>query len=171
MKKKKLIFLITFITFCFLVFLKGLNKDNIYIPNELSGKKIISFNSKKFFNNEEISSDTIFFEDKIYLLNIWASWCAPCRVEHGILMELSKNSSIKIIGINYKDNFNSAKKFLNLLGNPYSEILVDKNGTLSIELGAYGIPETFIINNKKILKKYVGPLDTDSLKEIQLLLK
>ena len=77
-----------------------------------------------------------------------------------------------MVGLNYKDNFNNAKKFINSMGNPYSDILVDEDGTISIELGAYGVPETFIINEKKIiLKKFVGPLNQQSLKEIELLIK
>ena len=87
-------------------------------------------------------------------------------------MELSKNTSIKIIGLNYKDSLINAKKFINSMGNPYSNILVDNDGVISIELGAYGIPETFVIDkNKIILKKFVGPLNHQSLKEIKLLIK
>jgi len=167
-----LIVVIVFVLFCFVVLLKGLSNSNTYIPSTSSGKKLISFESKKLFNNQEVNSDELFFEDKIYLLNIWASWCLPCRAEHNILMELSKNSSIKIIGLNYKDNIVNAKRFINEFGNPYSEILTDNDGIISIELGAYGVPETLIIdNNKIILKKFVGPLDNESLKEIKILLK
>ena len=87
-------------------------------------------------------------------------------------MELSKNTSIKIIGLNYKDSLIYAKKFINSMGNPYSNILVDNDGVISIELGAYGIPETLVIDkNKIILKKFVGPLNNQSLKEIKLLIK
>ena len=68
-------------------------------------------------------------------------------------MELSKNQSIKLIGLNYRDNFNNAKKFIDEFGNPYSRILIDKDGTLSVEFGAYGVPETFIIDKNKILIK------------------
>ena len=87
-------------------------------------------------------------------------------------MKLSSNPSIKIIGLNYKDDLKNAKKFINEMGNPYSEIVIDNDGTISIELGAYGIPETFIIDkNKIILKKFVGPINDQSLKEIESLLK
>tara|TARA_Y100000996_G_C22249519_1_gene531248 strand:+ start:5 stop:526 length:522 start_codon:yes stop_codon:yes gene_type:complete len=171
-RKNFFIIFIIFIIFCFIVFFKGLNDSNTYVPKESIGKKIISFKSKNFFNNQDINSDELFFENKIYLLNIWASWCAPCRAEHKILMELSKNSKIKIIGLNYKDNFSNAKKFINNLGNPYSVILIDTNGTISIDLGAYGVPETFVLDkNKIVLKKFVGPLNNKSLKEIKVLLK
>ena len=96
----------------------------------------------------------------------------PCREEHSILMQLSDNPSIEIIGLNYKDDLGNAKEFINSLGNPYSEILIDKDGTISIELGAYGILETFVINeNKIIIKKFVGPLTAQSLKEIKSLIK
>ena len=86
-------------------------------------------------------------------------------------MQLSKNQSIEIVGLNYKDNIFNAKNFINDLGNPYSEILVDKDGTISIELGAYGVPETYVINKKKIIKKFLGPLNENSIEEIELMLK
>ena len=87
-------------------------------------------------------------------------------------MQLSSNPSVRIIGLNYKDDLTNAKKFINQMGNPYSEILIENDGTISIELGAYGIPETFIISkNKIILKKFVGPINDQSLKEIESLLK
>ena len=173
MKKKTLLIVITiFVLFCFVVLLKGLSNSNTYVPDKKVGKQLLSFKAKKLFNNEEVMSDVLFFENKIYLLNLWASWCVPCRKEHHILMKLSSNPSIKIIGLNYKDDLKNAKKFINEMGNPYSEIVIDNDGTISIELGAYGIPETFIIDkNKIILKKFVGPLSPQSLKEIESIIK
>ncbi len=92
----------------------------------------------------------------------------PCRIEHPFLMELSHNSKINLVGLNYKDRSNNAKKFINDFGNPYSIILIDPNGTISIELGAYGVPETFIVNkDQKIVKKFIGPLTKKNLKEIE----
>ena len=173
MKRKTLpIIIIIFLFFCFFVFLKGLNNKNNYIPNENTGRKILSFTAKKLFNDQKINSDELFVEKNFYLLNIWSSWCVPCRAEHDTLMRLSKNNLIKIIGLNYKDDLGNAKEFINSMGNPYSEILIDEDGTISIELGAYGIPETFVINeNKIIIKKFVGPLTAQSLKEIKSLIK
>ena len=173
MKSKILLSVITvFFIFCFFVFFKGLDNSNNYIPEKNIGKKFPSFNAKSFYDERIINSDNILIEEKIYLLNIWASWCLPCKREHIFLMELSKNNSIKIIGLNYKDNLNNAKKFINDMGNPYSDILIDKDGVISIELGAYGIPETLVFDKSKtILKKFVGPLNEQSFKEIKLLIK
>ena len=106
---------------------------------------------KDFFLENEVSSEKIFNENNFYIINIWASWCVPCRKEHSILMALSKKKSIKLIGLNYRDNLKNAKKFIDELGNPYSQILIDEEGTLAVEFGAYGVPETFIINKNKKL--------------------
>jgi len=173
MKKKTLLIIITiFVLFCFVVLLKGLSNSNTYVPDTKVGKQLLSFKAKKLFNNEEVISDELFFENKIYLLNLWASWCVPCRTEHHILMKLSSNPSVRIIGLNYKDDLINAKKFINQMGNPYSEILIDNDGTISIELGAYGVPETFLIDeNRIILKKFVGPINDQFLKEVESLLK
>ena len=87
-------------------------------------------------------------------------------------MELSKSENVKIIGLNYKDNLNNAKKFINELGNPYSKNLTDKNGLLSIEFGAYGVPETFIINKRKIIvNKFIGPINKKTLNQIRKIIK
>ena len=172
--KNKILFSVTvlFFVFCFAVLLKGLKNSNIYIPNASSKKTLVSFQSEDLYSEIAILSDKIFVGSEYYVLNIWASWCLPCRDEHSILMKLKNNLSIKLIGLNYKDDPNNAKKFIDKFGNPYSMIITDKNGTIAIELGAYGVPETFVLNkNKKILKKFIGPLNRKSLKEIKLILK
>ena len=86
-------------------------------------------------------------------------------------MNLSKSNKLTVIGMNYKDNNKNAKSFLDELGNPYKKIIVDKNGTKSIDWGAFGVPETFIIYNNKIIKKYIGPLNQELSLEIQNLIK
>ena len=173
MKNKLSLFVIAiFLSFCFVIFYKGLNNSNIYEPKIKDKKNIPIFEGKDFNSNNYINSEKIFEEDIFYIVNIWASWCVPCRVEHPLLMQLSKNQSIKLIGLNYKDNFNNAKKFINEFGNPYSIILVDKEGTLGIEFGAYGVPETFLIDkNKDIIKKFVGPINQEIVNEIKLIIK
>mgnify|MGYP001486286180 CR=1 FL=1 len=173
MKNKSFLFIIVFfLIFCFIVFYKGLNNSNTYSPKISENKKIPIFEAKDFNSNNYLNSKKIFNKDVFYIVNIWASWCAPCRTEHPLLMELSNNSSIKLIGINYKDNLNNAENFINKYGNPYSLIIIDRDGTLSVEFGAYGIPETFIIDkNKMIIKKFVGPIDKEIVEEIKLVIK
>jgi cytochrome c biogenesis protein CcmG/thiol:disulfide interchange protein DsbE len=173
MKNKfNLLIIITFISFCFVIFYKGLNNSNTYAPEINGEKNIPTFEAKDFKSNSYYSTEKIFEEDIFYIVNIWASWCVPCKIEHPLLMKLSKNQSVKLIGINYRDNLNNAKNFINEFGNPYSQILIDPDGTLSIEFGAYGVPETFIINkNKKIIRKFIGPINKKITEEIKLIIK
>ena len=173
MKSKILLFMIVlFFTFCFVILFKSLNNSNVYTPQSTSKSIIKNFDSKDLFSEVKFSSDSLLSGSEFYLINIWASWCAPCRKEHPQLMRLSKNSSIKLIGLNYKDNSESAKNFIRELGNPYSNIITDVNGTIAIELGAYGVPETLIINHKKeIIKKVIGPIDKKLINEISLILE
>ena len=161
-----LIFLIIFI-----VFYKSLKDTNIYTPEAEINNDIPIFSAELLLLKENLNSTEIFKMDEFYLLNIWASWCIPCRDEHSILISLSKNNKLNIIGMNYKDNKKNAKSFLDELGNPYEKIIVDKNGINSIEWGAIGVPETFIIYNNKIIKKYIGPLNQKLLIEIQKIIK
>ena len=87
-------------------------------------------------------------------------------------MQLNENHSVKLIGLNYRDSFNNAKKFIDEFGNPYSRILIDKDGTLGVEFGAFGVPETFLIDrNKKIIKKFIGPIDQEAVNKIKLMIK
>lgn len=101
---------------------------------------------------------------RVSIVNIWASWCAPCRQEHPVLIALSEDERFQIIGINYKDQKTNALRFLGSLGNPYDRVGVDPNGRTSIEWGVYGVPETFIVGKDgKIAHKKVGPLSTEDL--------
>ena len=153
------------------MFYKGLENENIYKPNNALKKDIPNFETKLFNTEKKIISNEIFKKNKFYLLNIWASWCVPCRDEHPFLLNLGKQDNLEIIGLNYKDNTENAKKFLKELNNPYKVILSDKDGIIAIEWGAYGVPETFLIYDKKIIKKYIGPLNSKSLLEIKELIK
>ena len=155
----------------FAVFYKSLKDTNIYTPETNINNDIPIFSAEFLLLNENLISTEIFKLDKFYLLNIWASWCVPCRDEHSILMSLSKNNKLTVIGMNYKDIKKNAKSFLDELGNPYEKIILDKNGTNAIEWGAFGVPETFIIYNNKIIKKYIGPLNQELLMEIQKIIK
>ena len=164
--------LIIFLSFCFVIFYKGLNNSNTYLPKIKDKKNIPTFVAKEFNSNTYLNSEKIFEEDIFYIINIWASWCVPCRTEHPLLMKLSKNQSVKLIGLNYKDNLNNAKAFINKFGNPYSQIIIDSDGTLGIEFGAYGVPETFIIDkNKMIIRKFVGPISEEIVEEIKLIIE
>ena len=165
------IFLIFTFSIIFFVFYKSLQNTNIYIPTIKSEIKIPNFDAKEFFSKDKINSDQIFIGSDYYLLNIWASWCVPCKEEHKYLMDLSKKENIKIIGQNYKDNFDNAKNFLINLNNPYDLIILDNDGTIAIEWGAYGVPETFLIKNNLIIKKIIGPLNEKLLSEINELTK
>lgn len=173
MKNKILIILLVFfLSFCFFVLFKSLESSGIYVPEKTENRELTEFVSKDLFSKKKITSSEIFQGSDYYILNIWATWCAPCRKEHPQLMELSKNSSIKLIGLNYRDDSEKAKKFLNKLGNPFSVNITDQNGTISIELGGYGIPETFLINkDKKIIKTFIGNLNNESVRQINLIAK
>jgi len=173
MKNKFSLFIIIIVlSFCFVIFYKGLNNSNTYVPEIKDKKNIPIFEAKDFNSSAHLNSEKIFEEDTFYIVNIWASWCVPCRTEHPLLMELSKNQAVKLIGLNYRDSPNNAKKFINEFGNPYSQIIVDSEGTLSIEFGAYGVPETFIIDkNKKIVRKFIGPINKETVEEIKMIIK
>ena len=155
----------------FIIFYQGLKNTNIYTPEVTTNNEIPSFSAKLLYSNKVINSSEIFELNKFYLLNIWSSWCVPCKQEHPFLLELKKDINIDVIGINYKDTQVNANKFLDELGNPYNQIIFDKDGTIGIEWGAFGVPESFLIYNRTIIKKYIGPLNNELINEIQLKIK
>jgi cytochrome c biogenesis protein CcmG/thiol:disulfide interchange protein DsbE len=172
MKNKLLPIIITSVfIIIFIFFYRGLKNTNIYTPEIKINNKIPTFTGNLFYSNQVVNSSNIFESDKFYLLNIWSSWCVPCRKEHALLMNLMKNKKINVIGINYKDTRLNAENFLSELGNPYKKIIFDKEGIIAIEWGAYGVPESFLIKDGIILKRYIGPLDKKLTKEIKLIIK
>ena len=165
------IIIVIVFTATFIIFFKGLKNSNIYTPNVDLEKKVPSLVFKSFDTNLDIISENIFNKNKFYLVNIWASWCIPCRDEHKFLMDLKKNKKIELIGFNYKDNFKNATSFLKDLGNPYNIIVSDKDGIASINWGAYGVPESFLIYENKIIKRFIGPINNEDLLEIKKIIR
>lgn len=109
--------------------------------------------------------DSASFAGKVTLLNVWASWCAPCREEHPMLLDLSQDKRFGLVGMNYKDKPDNAAKFLGALGNPYAAVGVDSSGRAGIDWGVYGVPETFVIGKDgKVAYKHVGPLTDASMR-------
>ena len=151
------------------VFFLALENDNQYTTENLVGQKIKNFELPAL-NNDSLINEESLAQNNYTLINFWASWCGPCRKEHKNLVRLSKLTNLKIIGINFKDDENNAKKFLKEMGNPFSILAKDTSGKKSIEFGIYGIPETILINRDLIvLKKYVGPLNRKDVNEIKKL--
>ena len=169
MQKIIKIIIITIIIFIIGIFFLSLNRDTNYNTESLVGKKIPTinlqyYNEKKFYKEEDLK------KNNYTLINFFASWCSPCRDEHALLVELSKEKNLQLLGVNYKDKINQADIFLNELGNPYDLLAKDENGKQSVKFGVYGIPESILINSElMILKKFIGPLsfrDVNSIIEI-----
>ena len=148
------------------VFFIGLNKDTNYNTNSLIGKKIPNLNLE-YFNEKKFYTENDLKKNNYTLINFWASWCLPCRKEHSILIQLSKEKNLKLLGVNFKDKKKKAEFFLNDLGNPYNFLAKDELGKNSIKFGIYGIPESILVNKDLIiLKKFVGPLSIQDFNSI-----
>jgi len=102
----------------------------------------------------------------VTVVNVWASWCVPCRQEHPTLMEMAKDPRFRVVGINYKDKPENARRFLGDLGNPFAAVGADQNGRVGIDWGVYGVPETYVVDNAGTIRfKYVGPLTKEVLEQ------
>ena len=161
--------IIIFVIFFFIIgiFYISLTRETNYNTSSLINKEVPQFKIAYFDKNEFYSKKDL-IKNNYTLINFWASWCGPCRIEHPILMKLSAENNLKILGINFKDKKELARKFLKDLGNPYNLLLKDVEGKKSVIFGIYGIPESLLINNDNIIiKKFVGPLSLDNYKEIK----
>ena len=170
-KTKKSIFsliILVLLTSSFFIFKFALQKEKIYSPKITDNKIFTDFEVIDLIEEKKINFDKVLFGKNFYLINIWSSWCEPCKDESEYLLELKNDTSIMMIGINYKDKKKNALNFLKLYGDPFDRIFIDKQGTISINFGAYGVPETFLINeDNKVLKKYIGPLNDKNVYEIK----
>lgn len=166
--------LIMFAALCGLFFLQLLSgKDNSTVPSALIGKPMPTFELAALegsglpgFSNESASQNTSQNGGaaKLTLINVWASWCIPCRSEHPFVEHLAKDARLRVFGLNYKDQTNTALGFLKELGNPYDAIGVDENGRVGIDFGVYGVPETFVVDQSgTIVYKFIGPISQSRL--------
>ena len=171
--KKKIIKLLILLIIIFMisVFFISLNKGTIYNTKGLEGQTISNIKLDHFSENK-IITDAEFKKNSFTLINFWASWCGPCRLEHPYLLNLNNEKNLNIIGVNFKDKKNSALEFLNELGNPYDVIVKDERGKQSVNFGIYGIPESVLINeNLMIIKKFIGPISNKDYNSIINILK
>jgi len=150
-----LLFLLILLVFFYLLMIE---RNPSSLTSNLLNKNVPKFESESLLKNKNfISSEE--FGNEIVLVNFFATWCKPCRDEHEYIKRFSDEKKIRIVGINYKDNSKKALEWLKKLGNPYSDIPIDKNGRIAIDWGVYGIPETFVVNSKGIIKyRHVGAI-------------
>jgi len=172
---KKQLIIIPLIIFSLIVltffYLLSIERNPSDLPSNLIEKNVPKFKTKSLLKNYIFDSDEE-FGNEIILVNFFATWCRPCRDEHIYIKKFSNEKKIRVIGINYKDNPIKAKQWLKKLGNPYSDIPIDRTGAIAIDWGVYGIPETFIISSKGIIKyRHVGPVTKEIYKKINLLIR
>ena len=163
-----MIFFCIIIAFFYLLIIKRAPSE---LPSVLIDQKVPLFEATSLFNNEPFIFEKELGKETI-LVNFFASWCIPCKLEHPYIDQLSKEKNIKIIGVNYKDDSLKAIQWLNELGNPYSKVAVDLNGLVGINWGVYGIPETFIVNKNSIIKyRLAGPITKETYNDFYKLIK
>jgi len=150
----------------------GLGLNPRELPSPLIGKPAPAFTLTSLDDaSRKISRDDLL--GKVWMLNVWASWCAPCREEHPLVVDLARRGLVPVYGLNYKDTAPAATGWLARLGNPYAATLVDSDGRVGIDFGVYGVPETFIIDRQGIVRlKHTGPLTPEVVRtRIEPLLK
>ena len=146
----------------------SLSNDTSKISSPIIGKPLPEFSLPSLLNGMPNVRSEELNQEGTFILNVWASWCVPCRAEHDILMVLNNLHDVTLYGLNYKDKPSEAIEFINILGNPFKNIGVDKSGRTAIDLGVYGLPETFIIRDGKVIYKHIGPIHMSELDEIIL---
>ena len=166
--KLSIILLIIFIVGVFFI---GLNKNSIYDTKNLVGQKITKIKLEHFSDNRIITEEDL-RKNNFTLINFWASWCGPCRVEHPILLKLNEEKNLELLGVNFKDKKNNALEFLKDLGDPYDDLAKDELGKHSINFGIYGIPESILINKDLvIIKKFIGPISKNDYNYIKNIIR
>jgi cytochrome c biogenesis protein CcmG/thiol:disulfide interchange protein DsbE len=165
MKRKQLIFIVPILAFVVLVgFLAvGLKLDPREVPSPLIGKPAPEFTLPVLDEPGRMISPAD-YKGQVWLLNVWASWCSGCKVEHNQLLRMTASGDVKMIGMDYKDQDADARNWLRQLGNPYETVVVDAQGKAGIDWGVYGVPETFVIDKKGVVRhKHIGPVTEEAM--------
>ena len=163
--------IVSIIIFIIGVFFISLDKNTSYDTKGLEGQ-ILKNVKLSHFNKDEFITEKFLKKNNFTLINFWASWCSPCRLEHPILLKLNNEKNLELLGVNFKDKNSNALKFLNELGNPYDVLAKDELGKQSVNFGIYGIPESILINKELIiLKKFIGPISENDYKYIKNIIK
>ncbi len=143
----------------------GLKLDPREVPSPLVNKPAPAFKLPLLAQPEAMLTPAD-LRGKVWLLNVWASWCVSCRVEHPLLVELAKTGTVPIYGLNYKDKRPEAMQWLRERGDPYLQSLSDTDGRVGIDYGVYGVPETFVIDREGVIRyKQIGPLTPEALRD------
>ena len=143
----------------------NLGKDPKIVPSPLIGKLAPNFSTVDLLSGTAVSSETL--RGQAFVLNVWASWCAVCQIEHPVFNAYKQTpGALPVIGLNYKDAPDDAKRWLAQLGNPYQQIAVDASGKIGLDYGVYGAPETYFIDRKGIIRfKQIGEMTPQILAE------
>jgi len=163
-------YLIPLIIFIVLVafFAHGLQRDPSLVPSPLIDKPLPEFSLPLLQSPESVMTSGD-LGGEVTLLNVWASWCVACRHEHPVLMKLARQGTVRIVGLDYKDKREAALQWLDRYGNPYTASFFDESGEVGIDLGVYGVPETYILDRNGVIRyKHVGPVTEEVLEETVL---
>ena len=143
----------------------GLKLNPREVPSPLIGKAVPEFTLPQLHAPTQAFSPQS-MRGRVWLLNVWASWCVSCRDEHPLLLEFAKSNPVAIVGLNYKDKPDAAQAWLAQLGNPYTLSVSDMEGRVGIDFGVYGVPETFVIDRQGIIRyKQIGPVTAEALRD------
>jgi cytochrome c biogenesis protein CcmG/thiol:disulfide interchange protein DsbE len=143
----------------------GLGRDPREVPSPLIGKPAPAFALARLHDADaRLTNEDL--KGKVWLLNVWASWCVSCREEHPLLMQLAASKIVPIYGLDYKDKPDAGRAWLARNGNPYTASAVDLDGRVGIDYGVYGVPETFLVDKQGVIRyKQIGPLTQEALRE------
>lgn len=144
----------------------GLGIDPRQVPSPFIGKPAPSFQLPELYEDGKTISEKDML-GKVWVLNVFASWCVSCRAEHEVVTHVAQQDGLPFIGLNYKDEAVDAKAWLARFGNPYTHIAVDYDGMVGIDWGVYGVPESFVVDKKGIIRhKFTGPIDEQSVRDV-----